>query len=94
MSTAMPVLDIHEETTIENVSPWKVVLHNDDVNTFTYVVKNLQIILKKPKEVCEKHTLEAHETGRSIVFSGSFDEAEQVAVQLHAALIMATLEKG
>lgn len=89
--------DLVEETDVDHLvepdTPWKTILWNDDVNTVGYVVLTLQKILKKDKETCEKYMLEAHTNGRTAVFSGSKEEAQDIATQLGAATLWATVEK-
>jgi ATP-dependent Clp protease adaptor protein ClpS len=73
--------------------PWQVVVHNDPVNLMTYVTMVFQRVFGYPREKAEKHMLEVHHKGRSILWSGARERAELYVQQLHGYLLLATLEK-
>jgi ATP-dependent Clp protease adaptor protein ClpS len=73
--------------------PWQVVVHNDPVNLMTYVTMVFQRVFGFPREKAEKHMLEVHQNGRSILWSGMRERGELYVQQLHAYLLLATLEK-
>jgi ATP-dependent Clp protease adaptor protein ClpS len=73
--------------------PWQVVVHNDPVNLMTYVTMVFQRVFGYPREKAEKHMLEVHHKGRSILWSGMRERAELYVQQLHGYLLLATLEK-
>lgn len=64
--------------------PYAVVLHNDDFNTVDFVIEVIVKVFKYPVEKAFALTLEAHETGRSIVWSGSLELAELKAEQIRS----------
>jgi ATP-dependent Clp protease adaptor protein ClpS len=74
--------------------PWNVVVHNDPVNLMSYVTMVFQKIFGYSRERAEKHMLEVHYQGRSIVWSGNREPAEHYVRQLHGYLLLATLEKS
>jgi ATP-dependent Clp protease adaptor protein ClpS len=74
--------------------PWQVVVHNDPVNLMTYVTMVFQRVFGYPRSKAEKHMLEVHQKGRSIVWSGVRERAELYVQQLHGYLLLATLEKS
>jgi len=90
------------ETTIEKESktdealdlPWNVVVHNDPVNLMSYVTRVFQKVFGYSKERAEKHMLEVHNLGRSIVWTGLREPAEAYVQQLHGYLLLSTLEKS
>lgn len=96
-----PVLDALADPTIEKESkteeeldlPWQVVVHNDPVNLMTYVTMVFQRVFGYPREKAERHMLEVHQKGRSILWSGVRERAELYVQQLHGYLLLATLEK-
>jgi ATP-dependent Clp protease adaptor protein ClpS len=55
---------------------WRVVVLNDPVNRMSYVVMVLRRVLGFPEERARKHMLEVHESGRSIVWTGTREQAE------------------
>ena len=73
--------------------PWQVVVHNDPVNLMTYVTMVFQRVFGYPREKAERHMLEVHHKGRSILWSGMRERAELYVQQLHGYLLLATIEK-
>ena len=73
--------------------PWQVVVHNDPVNLMTYVTIVFQRVFGYPREKAERHMLEVHHKGRSILWSGMRERAELYVQQLHGYLLLATIEK-
>jgi ATP-dependent Clp protease adaptor protein ClpS len=55
---------------------WRVVLLNDPVNRMSYVVMVLRRVFGFPEEQARRHMMEVHESGRSIVWSGTREQAE------------------
>ncbi|CAN5527706.1 hypothetical protein BH20VER1_BH20VER1_16960 [soil metagenome] len=86
---------IEQETREEDLLdvPWQVVVHNDPVNLMTYVTMVFQKVFGFSRERAEKHMLEVHREGRSIVWSGLRERAELYVQQLHGYLLLATLER-
>jgi ATP-dependent Clp protease adaptor protein ClpS len=74
--------------------PWQVVVHNDPVNLMNYVTMVFQRVFGYPREKAERHMLEVHHNGRSILWSGMRERAELYVQQLHGYLLLATLEKA
>ena len=72
---------------------WQVIVHNDPVNLMGYVTRVLQQVFGYSKEKAEKHMMEVHNNGRSIVWTGEREKAELFVQQLHGFLLLATLEK-
>jgi ATP-dependent Clp protease adaptor protein ClpS len=93
-STGAPVADPELEEHVELDSAWNVIVHNDPVNLMSYVVKVFMKVLGFSKELAEKHMLEVHHKGRSIVWTGEREKAELYVQQLHSYLLLATLEKS
>ncbi len=82
-----------ELPTIEKESETKVVVHNDPVNLMSYVTMVFQRVFGYKRERAEKHMLEVHQQGRSILWSGVRERAEFYVQQLHSYLLLATIEK-
>jgi ATP-dependent Clp protease adaptor protein ClpS len=75
-------------------APWNVVVHNDPVNLMSYVAMVFRRVFGFPPERAEKHMLEVHNNGRSIVWTGQREKAELYVQQLHSHLLLATIEKA
>lgn len=88
-----PVIEQKSDSEAELDVPWQVVVHNDPVNLMTYVTMVFQKVFGYPREKAERHMLEVHHQGRSILWSGVRERAELYVQQLHGYLLLATLEK-
>src|SRR5262245_12287550 len=73
--------------------PWQVVVHNDPVNLMSYVTMVFQRVFGYPRDKAEKHMLEVHHNGRSILWSGMREPAELYVQQLHGYLLLDRIEK-
>jgi ATP-dependent Clp protease adaptor protein ClpS len=95
ISSAIQSPEIAEEVGTKEALdlPWQVVVHNDPVNLMTYVTMVFQRVFGYPKEKAEKHMLEVHRNGRSILWSGVRERAELFVQQLHGYLLLATIER-
>jgi ATP-dependent Clp protease adaptor protein ClpS len=72
-----PVVDKRPENTKpKRLPPYAVIVENDDVHTFEYVMEVLQKVFGYELEKCFKLTEEIHTKGESLVWSGSKEVAE------------------
>lgn len=92
--TGAPAAEPELDQDVALDSAWNVIVHNDPVNLMSYVVKVFMKVLGFPVELAEKHMLEVHHKGRSIVWTGQREKAEFYVQQLHSYLLLATLEKS
>ncbi len=74
--------------------PWNVVVHNDPINLMDYVAKVFMRVFGYPRERAERHMMEVHQKGRSIVWTGGRERAELYVQQLHGFLLQTTIEKS
>ena len=88
------VVEEETKTRDETQTPWNVVVHNDPVNLMSYVTRIFQLVFGFPKVRAEKHMMEVHRLGRSIVWTGERERAEAYVQQLHGHLLLATIEKS
>jgi ATP-dependent Clp protease adaptor protein ClpS len=72
---------------------WKVVLLNDEVNLMPYVMHVLMKVFTMSKPKAQQHMKEAHETGRSIVWTGAKEPAEHFVMKLNQWHLAAELEQ-
>ena len=91
VTTAEPTKETRSEEDLD--LPWQVVVHNDPVNLMSYVTMVFQRVFGYPRERAERHMLEVHQNGRSILWAGMREPAELYVQQLHGYLLLATLEK-
>ncbi len=92
----MPRTVVEEETETKEAAdvPWNVVVHNDPVNLMSYVARVFQKVFGYSRERAQRHMLEVHHKGRSIVWSGMREPAEAYVERLHGYLLLATIEKS
>lgn len=71
---------------------WKVIVHNDDINTFNHVIKTfIEIVYMEETEAVEK-TVEVHKKGLSIVSITHKEKAEFLQERLISKGLTATIE--
>jgi ATP-dependent Clp protease adaptor protein ClpS len=90
----MPETATETKTEALLATPWNVVVHNDPVNLMSYVTMVFQKVFGYSRDRATRHMLEVHHLGRSIVWTGSREQAELYVQQLHGYLLQATLEKS
>jgi ATP-dependent Clp protease adaptor protein ClpS len=89
------VIQIDETKTKEELDvPWNVIVHNDPINLMSYVTMVFMRVFGYPRTKAEKHMLEVHNNGRSLVWSGGREQAEHYVHQLHTYQLLATMEKS
>ncbi len=81
-----------ETTTVEpdveervSLAPqWKVLLINDDVTTFDFVIWLLMTLFRKAQPTAEALALEVHETGSALITVTTFERAELYVEQVRS----------
>lgn len=56
--------------------PYAVIVHNDEEHTFLYVIDILMKVCGHPKEKAFLLTVQVHETGKAVVWTGALEVAE------------------
>lgn len=84
--TIAPTRKVEEETSerVDRMPPWKVLLHNDDVTTFDFVIWLLVTIFHKSAAEAVKLTWEIHHGGLATVVVTSKERAELYVEQVHS----------
>jgi ATP-dependent Clp protease adaptor protein ClpS len=77
---------------IDRLPPWRVLLHNDDVNVIEDVINAIQEICKFNHIEALKRTLEAHQTGVALLFTTHREHAELVKERLESKLLTVSIE--
>jgi ATP-dependent Clp protease adaptor protein ClpS len=70
-----------------------VVCWNDPVNLMDYVAHVFQIVFGWPKARAERHMLQVHNLGKSVLTRDSLEKAEHYVHQLQQYSLHATLER-
>jgi ATP-dependent Clp protease adaptor protein ClpS len=86
MATAAPVLtpgtEIEEKTRL--APRWKVILLNDDVTTFAFVIELLVTLFRKERIEAVRLTHEIHETGSALITVTTLERAELYVEQVRS----------
>jgi len=83
--------DTKEDTSLD--VPWRVIVLNDPVNLMNYVVMVFRKVLGFDENKATRHMREVHENGRSVVWSGNRERAENYAYQLQHWRLQTLLER-
>ena len=80
-----PDVEATVEQTLELEPPWRVIIHNDDVTPYDFVLHVLMSIFKLSSEIAEHVTWTAHSTGKAHVVTRPKREAETLVAKAHFA---------
>jgi ATP-dependent Clp protease adaptor protein ClpS len=72
--------------------PWKVLLHNDDRNSFDHVISSIVELTPLQKESAIERTLEAHETGVALLLTTHKERAELYKEQFQSKSLTVSIE--
>jgi ATP-dependent Clp protease adaptor protein ClpS len=70
-----------------------VICWNDPVNLMVYVTHVFQVVFGWPKERAERHMMQVHQAGRSLLARETFEKAEHYVHQLQGYGLHATMER-
>jgi ATP-dependent Clp protease adaptor protein ClpS len=73
--------------------PWNVIVHDDPVTPMVYVVKVFMEVFGYARPKAQRLMLEVHNSGRSVVWTGSRETAEVYVAKLQGRHLLATLEQ-
>jgi len=71
---------------------YKVLLHNDDVNTMEHVLKALRKVFNFDEQECVRIMIEAHNNGLALCTVEPLEQAEHHRDQLLSFSLVATIE--
>ena len=83
--------DTKEDTSLD--VPWRVIVLKYPVNLMNYVVMVFRKVLGFDENKATRHMREVHENGRSVVWSGNRERAENYAYQLQHWRLQTLLER-
>lgn len=72
--------------------PYKVLLHNDEVNTFDHVILSIMRLTGLTLEAAIEKTVEAHESGLALLLVTHLERAELLAEQFTSLQLTVTIE--
>ncbi len=70
----------------------RVILYNDDVNSFEHVEECLMKICFKTEEEAMEIAMEAHTNGKAVCYEGSMEVCETVAERMTYEMLTVTYE--
>lgn len=92
----LPKVDLDEETESKSdLDPgYMVICWDDPVNLMDYVTHVFRKVFGWPKEKAERHMLEVHEQGKSVLVREGLERAEHYVHELHKYGLQATMERA
>ncbi|MCG5643387.1 ATP-dependent Clp protease adaptor ClpS [Flavobacteriaceae bacterium LSUCC0859] len=81
-----------QDTDIAEKLESELVVHNDEVNTFDYVINTLMRVCKHTNEQAQQCTLIIHFNGKCTVKSGPFEKLKPICLALLDAGLQATID--
>tara|TARA_B100001057_G_C22826038_1_gene941456 strand:- start:1437 stop:1721 length:285 start_codon:yes stop_codon:yes gene_type:complete len=93
MSTEKPQIEKESEVDVltQAEREHKIILFNDDINTFDHVIKTLVAYCDHTYEQAEQCAYIVHYTGKCTVKTGSYDELEPICLLLLDAQLSAEI---
>jgi len=91
----LPIPTLESDTKMEESlnSLWRVIVLNDPVNLMSYVVMVFRKVFGFNETKAKKHMMEVHQLGKSVLWIGEREEAENYAYQLQRWKLQTILEK-
>jgi ATP-dependent Clp protease adaptor protein ClpS len=77
---------------VEHMPPWRVLLHNDDVNEVLFVVESIMQITPLGRSEAVNRMMEAHITGVAMLLVTHQERAELYRDQFHSKGLTVTIE--
>ena len=94
-NSTSPIPDLIQDTkeVVELSRSWKVIVLNDPVNLMSYVVMVFKKVFGFNETKATKHMMEVHQLGKSVLWIGEREQAENYAYQLQRWKLQTILEK-
>ena len=93
MTVPVPLVTPRDETREARAPGYLVICWDDPVNLMNYVTHVFQVVFGWDRKKAERHMMEVHEKGKSVLARETFEEAEAHVHQLHAYSLQATVER-
>jgi ATP-dependent Clp protease adaptor protein ClpS len=74
--------------------PWEVILWNDPVSLISLVVRVLKKVFHYDQAKAERLTMQVHNEGKSVVWTGDKEQAAAYCVALHGYALNATIQQA
>ena len=93
LTVPKPTLEPETRSQADRDPGFLVICWNDPVNLMEYVTHVFQTVFGWDRKRAEKHMLEVHEQGKSVLIREAFEKAEYYVHQLHGYGLTVTLER-
>lgn len=93
MVLPLPDQEVKSDPRDELEPGYLVICWDDPINLMEYVTHVFQTVFHWPREKAEKHMLQVHEQGKSLLTRESFEKAEHYVHQLQGYGLHATMER-
>jgi ATP-dependent Clp protease adaptor protein ClpS len=77
---------------LDRMPPWKILLHNDDVNDMLHVVASIMELCALPRTRAVQIMLEAHTRGLALLMVTHKERAELIQEQFRSRSLTVTIE--
>jgi ATP-dependent Clp protease adaptor protein ClpS len=77
---------------VDRLPPWRVLLHNDDVNDIGYVVETIIELMRFNPRIALMQTLTAHQRGLALLVTTHREHAELLQDQFKSKSLTVTIE--
>lgn len=85
-------VEAEQQRQTRHLPMYRVILHNDDVNTFDHVIQTIIELTPLDADAAVSRTLEAHETGSSLLLVTHKERAELYVEQFASKRLVVTTE--
>ena len=86
--------DLLDRTDITIDTPWEVILWDDPVSLISLVIRVSKKVFNYDTAKAERLTMQVHNEGRSVVWSGDKETASAYCVALHSYALGATIQRS
>lgn len=94
MTESATLPGVQEEQRTQQLPPYRVMLHNDDVNSFEHVILTILKLTSLSETQAVQCTIEAHGTGCSLLLVTHRERAELYVEQFASCALTVTCEPG
>lgn len=92
MPTPTVLPSTQQEQRVERLPPYRVILHNDDVNTFEHVILTILRLTDLTEQEAVERTIEAHENRCALLLVTHRERAELYVEQFASFSLTVTCE--
>jgi ATP-dependent Clp protease adaptor protein ClpS len=90
--TAAPTTETQDQGRVQQLPPFKVMLHNDDVNEMSYVVRSILEVTHLSKQEATQRMIEAHQRGVALLLTTHKERAELYVEQFAGKGLTTSME--